>query len=106
VSHETDLVRKALSGASSTTLQNVLMRMPDKVCAVGLAALAPEEREPLYALVAPAKAGRVREEIRLEMRRRTTALVRGRIVRAFLSYFGQAKAPSGTIWIKPRRTRL
>ncbi len=79
------------------------MRMPDKVCAVGLAALGPEERDPVYALIAPQKAARIREEIRLEAMRRTTPLMRGRIIRSFLSYFGKARSPGGRIWIRPRR---
>jgi hypothetical protein len=100
------LVRKCLAGVDSTTLQNILMRMPDKVCAVGLASLAEEERLPAYALIAPTKALRIKEEIRLEMRRRTTPLMRGRIIRVFLSYFGKARASTGAtgpIWIRPRK---
>jgi hypothetical protein len=96
-------VRQCLGGADATILQNILMRMPDKVCAVGLALLPEEERGPAYALIAPAKAARIREEIRLEARRRTTALVRGRIIRTFLSYFGKAKKTSGPIWIRPKK---
>jgi hypothetical protein len=102
--HGADLVKRALTGVDATALQNTLMRMPDKVCAAGFALLPPEERPPLYALLAPAKTARIEEEIRLEARRRTSALVRARLLRMFLSYFGAARATSGTIWIKPRRT--
>jgi hypothetical protein len=100
---EAAAVRQCLAGVDGTSLQNILMRMPDKVCAVGLALLPEEERGPAYALMAPVKSSRVRAEIRLEERRRTTPLVRGRIVRAFLSYFGKAKNPGGPIWIRPRK---
>jgi hypothetical protein len=79
--------------------------MPDKVCAVGLAALSPEEREPVYAVIAPQKALRIREEIRIEALRRTTALVHGRITRTFLSFFGKARSPGGRIWVRPKRDR-
>jgi hypothetical protein len=103
LNREAAAVRQCLAGVHPTTLQNILMRMPDKVCAVGLATLTEEERAPAYALIAPAKAMRVREEIRLEARRRTTPLVRGRIIRAFLSYFGKAKKPGGPIWIRPKK---
>lgn len=103
VEREAALVRQCLSGADSTTLQNILMRIPDKVCAVALSALPEEERTPALARMAPIKAERIREEIRLEARRRTTALVRGRIVRSFLSYFGRAKAAGGPIWIRPKK---
>jgi hypothetical protein len=77
--------------------------MPDKVCAVGLAEITPEERDPLYALLAPQKARRVKDEIRYVALRRTTPLVHGRIIRAFLSYFGEARSSSGRIWIRPRK---
>jgi hypothetical protein len=97
------LIRDCLRGTDRTTLQNILMRMPDKVCGVGLAALAPEERDPVYALIAAPKAARVREEIRLEALRRTTPLVRGRIIRSFLSYFGKARKTGGAIWIRPKK---
>ena len=92
-----------VSGADSTALQNILMRMPDKVCAVALATLSEGQRVSLYRLIAPTKAQRVKEEIRLEKGRRTSALVRARIIRSFLSYFGQAAKVPGTIWIRPRR---
>jgi len=92
-----------VSRADKTTLQNVLMRMPDKVCAVAFATLTEERRQLLYALIAGPKAARIVEEIRLESRRRTSALVRGRILRSFLSYFGRARNAGGTIYIRPRR---
>ena len=92
-----------VSRADRTTLQNILMRVPDKVCAVAFAALTEERRRSLYAMIAGPKAARIEEEIRLESRRRTSALVRGRILRSFLSYFGLARKAEGTIYIRPRR---
>jgi hypothetical protein len=92
-----------VSGADRTTLQNVLMRMPDKVCAVALSMLTETQRLALYPLIAGPKAARVREEMRLEKGRRTSPLVHARIVRTFLSFFGQATRTPGTIWIRPRR---
>jgi hypothetical protein len=94
---------RCVSGANSTTLQNILMRMPDKVCAVALAMLSESQRLSLYPLIAGTKAARVKEEMRLEKGRRTSPLVRARIIRSFLSYFGQAAKVPGTIWIRPRR---
>jgi len=79
------------------------MRMPDKVCAMGLATLPAERRRELYALIAAPKAARIEEEIRLEARRKTSALVKARILRSFLSYFGRADRTPGTIWIRPKR---
>jgi hypothetical protein len=92
-----------VNGTNRTTLQNILMRMPDKVCAVALAMLSESQRLSLYPLIAGPKAARVREEMRLENGRRTSPLVRARILRTFLSYFGQGTRASGTIWIRPRR---
>jgi hypothetical protein len=97
------LVWDCVSRADRTTLQNVLMRMPDKVCALAFATLTEERRQSLYALIAGPKTARIVEEIRLESRRRTSALVRGRILRTFLSYFGRARKAGGTIYIRPRR---
>jgi hypothetical protein len=92
-----------VGGTSRTALQNILMRMPDKVCAVALAMLSESQRLSLYTLIAGTKAARVKEEMRLEKGRRTSPLVRARIIRSFLSYFGQAAKVPGTIWIRPRR---
>jgi hypothetical protein len=91
----------AVSRADAALLQNTLMRMPDKVCAVALATLPREKRLVIYSRIAGPKASRIEEEIRLEARRRTSALVRARILRSFLSYFGRAPRAPGTIWIKP-----
>ncbi len=96
-------VWEAVSSADGATLQNTLMRVPDKVCAVALAALPREKRMMLYARIAGPKAARIEQEIALESRRRTSALVRARIMRSFLSYFGRARKVPGRIWIRPRR---
>lgn len=96
----------AVSATDATLLQNTLMRMPDKVCAVALATLPREKRLVVYSRIAGPKAARIEEEIGLEARRRTSGLVRARIIRSFLSYFGRARKVQGTIWIKPRRSRF
>ena len=93
----------AVSAAGAAELQNTLMRVPDKVCAVALAALPREKRMLIYSRIAGPKAARIEEEIALETRRRTSALVRARIIRSFLSYFGRARKVPGRIWIRPRR---
>ena len=93
----------AVSAADATQLQNTLMRMPDKVCAVALATLPKEKRMLVYSRIAGPKAARIEEEIVLEGRRRTSALVRARLLRSFLSYFGRARRVPGRIWIRPRR---
>jgi len=96
-------VWNAVSSVDAALLQNTLMRVPDKVCAVALSTLPREKRRVVYARIAGPKAGRIEEEITLESRRRTSALVRARIVRSFLSYFGRARKVPGRIWIRPRR---
>ena len=96
-------VWNAVSSVDPALLQNTLMRIPDKVCAVALAVLPREKRMLLYARIAGPKAARIEEEIALETRRRTSALVRARILRSFLSYFGRARRVPGRIWIRPRR---
>jgi hypothetical protein len=95
----------AVSSADAALLQNTLMRMPDKVCAVALATMPKEKRMVIYSRIAGPKAARIEEEIGLESRRRTSALVRARIIRSFLSYFGRARRVPGRIWIKPRRIK-
>jgi len=93
----------AVSAADGASLQNTLMRIPDKVCAVAFASLPREKRLVIYSRMAGPKAARIEEEIALETRRRTGALVKARIVRSFLSYFGRAGKVPGRIWIRPRR---
>jgi len=100
-----EAVLACIEGADRTSLQNILMRMPDKVCAVALATLPRERRDTVYALVARPKAERIEEEIRLESRRRTSEMMRARIIRTFLSYFGRARSLPGRIYIRPRRAR-
>jgi len=94
-------VWNAVSSTDTALLQNTLMRMPDKVCAVALATLPREKRMVVYSRIAGPKAARIEEEIGLEARRRTSAFVRARIIRSFLSYFGRAWKVPGRIWIRP-----
>ncbi len=98
-------VRELLARTEAARLQNVLMRIPDKVCAAAFSILTDHARQRLYALVADVKALRIREEIRLEERRRTSPLVRARLLRSFLSYFNRAGAPAPKVWIRPIRRR-
>jgi hypothetical protein len=93
----------AVAAVDGAALQNTLMRVPDKVCAVALATLPREKRMILYSRIAGPKAARIEEEIALESRRRTSPRVRARIVASFLSYFGRAGRVPGRIWIRPRR---
>ena len=93
----------AVSSLDGAALQNTLMRVPDKVCAVALSTLPREKRMRLYSRIAGPKASRIEEEIALESRRRTSPVVRARIIRSFLSYFGKARRPAGRIWIRPHR---
>jgi len=94
-----------IAATDTTTLSNVLMRIPDKVCAAGFSILADDVRARLYTLIGDTKAQRIREEIRIEARRRTNAAVRARLVRSFLAYFKQRAPRAPAIWIKPIRRR-
>ncbi len=96
-------VWEAVSAADGVLLQNTLMRVPDMVCAVALAALSKEKRMVVYSRIAGPKASRVEEEITLLARRRTSALVHARMIRSFLSYFGRARRVSARVWIRPHR---
>jgi hypothetical protein len=98
-------IRELIERTERTMLQNILMRIPDKVCAVALAALSDEIRASAYALIADSKAKWIREEIRLESRRRTSAAVRDRLVRSFLSYFQPSARRGPRVWIRPLRKR-
>ncbi|HET6451006.1 MAG TPA: hypothetical protein VFI08_06825 [Spirochaetia bacterium] len=95
-------VWEALSALDGAALQNTLMRVPDKVCAVALSTLPKEKRLLLYSRIAGPKAARIEQEIALEARRRTSPRVRARIIRSFLSYFGRADKVHGRIWIRPK----
>jgi hypothetical protein len=96
-------IREAIVPVGRTELQNILMRIPDKVCAAAFGELSESERSPLYALIADVKAARIREEIRLGARRRVSPLVRARLLRSFLSYFGAKPPRDPRIWIRPIR---
>jgi hypothetical protein len=101
------LVERCLQGVYGVRLKTTLMLMPDKVCAVAFSQLGEQRRQSLYAVLGQAKADRIREEIRLEARRNTSALTRARILRAFAVYFrGPSRGRTGasTIWIRPKRT--
>ena len=98
-------IREIVERTERTMLQNILMRIPDKVCATALAALPDESRTSMYALIADSKAHRIREEIRLESRRRTSAAVRDRLMRSFLSYFDMDAQRGPRVWIRPLRRR-
>ncbi len=96
-------IRDAVRSTGRTALQNVLMRIPDKVCATALGLLTERERAPLYALIAESKAARIREEIRLSVRRRMTPAVRARLLQSFLSYFALGITRDPRVWIRPIR---
>jgi hypothetical protein len=98
-------LRDLLARTPSTTLSNILMRIPDKVCAAGFSALPEEVQRRLYALVGDTKAARIREEIRIEARRRTSAVARARLLRSFLSYFQHRAPKAPAVWIRPIRRR-
>jgi hypothetical protein len=98
-------LRDLLARTPSTTLSNILMRIPDKVCAAGFSTLSDDLQRGLYALVGETKAARIREEVRIEARRRTTAAARARLVRSFLAYFQQRAPRAPAVWIRPIRRR-
>ena len=99
----TESLWELLGAADRTRLQNGLMRIPDKVCAVALGRLDEERRRTLYASIAGPKAARIEEEIRLESRRRTSEAVRAKIIQSFLAQFGGAGGAGVAIHIKPKR---
>ena len=89
-------IRDLISGTDATRLQNILMRIPDKVCAAAFPTLSDALQDRLYTLMGATKAARVREEIRIEARRRTSAAVRATTKRSIpkktLTHFIQAPA--------------
>lgn len=96
-------IRTLIRRTGRTALQNILMRIPDKVCATALSGLTESERGPLYALIAATKAARIREEIRLGARRRMTPAVRARLIHSFVSYFEPGTTRGPGIWLRPIR---
>src|SRR3989304_3853972 len=91
-------IRTLLRRTESTNLENILMRIPDKVCATAFAPLTESERAPLYALIADSKAARIQEEIRLGSRRRMTPAVRARLICGFISYFHPGLTRGPKVW--------
>ncbi len=98
-------MRDLLLRTPSAALSNILMRIPDKVCAAGFSALPDDTQARLFALVGDTKASRIREEIRIESRRRTSAVARARLLRSFLAYFEHRSPRAPSIWIRPVRKR-
>jgi len=98
-------MRDLLSRTPSAALSNILMRIPDKVCAAGFSALSDDMQERLFTLVGDTKAARIREEIRIEARRRTSKVTRARLLRSFLAYFEHRPPPAPSVWIRPIRKR-
>ena len=96
-------VRDLIARTDATRLQNTLMRIPDKVCAAGFSAVPEDVRDRLYHLLGNVKAARIKEEIRIESRRRTSPLVRSRLLRSFLSYFTASSPGAPRVWIRPIR---
>jgi Mg/Co/Ni transporter MgtE len=96
-------LRDLVARTDATKLQNILMRIPDKVCAAGFSVISDTERARLYALVGEKKAARIREEIHIETRRRTSVTVRSRLVRSFLSYFDLRSPGAPKVWVRPIR---
>jgi len=98
-------MRDLLARTPSAALSNILMRIPDKVCAAGFSALSDDMQDRLSALVGVTKAARIREEIRLEARRRTSPVARARLFRSFLAYFEHRAPRAPSVWIRPVRRR-
>jgi Mg/Co/Ni transporter MgtE len=98
-------IRDLLTRTPSTALSNILMRIPDKVCAAAFSALSKDAQRRLFALIGETKANRIREEIRIETRRRTSAVTRTRLLRSFLSYFEHPRPGAPTVWVRPIRRR-
>jgi hypothetical protein len=98
-------MRDLLARTPSARLSNILMRIPDKVCAAGFSALPDDTQNRLYALVGGTKAARIREEIRIEGRRRTSAVARARLLRSFLAYFEHRAPRAPSVWVRPIRRR-
>ena len=96
-------MRDLLFRTPSAALSNILMRIPDKVCAAGFSALSDDVQRRLYALVGDTKAVRIREEIRIEARRRTSPVARARLLRSFLAYFEHRAPRAPSVWIRPIR---
>jgi len=94
-------IRDLVARTDATRLSNILMRIPDKVCAAAFATLPEATRARLYALLAPVKAERIREEIRIEARRRTSALAKARLLHSFLAYFAPGAARAPRMWVRP-----
>ena len=98
-------LRDLILRTPATALSNILMRIPDKVCAAGFSMLPDEVRDRLYALMGGTKATRIREEIRIETRRRTSVAVRTRLLRSFVSYFEHPAPGAPSVWVRPIRPR-
>ena len=89
-----------------TQLQNALMRMPDRICAVSLSKLTDEQKDYIFSTMSPIKARRIREEIGYQRRLNIPEANYLKIVRSFLSLLGSGEKGNNTdlnIYIRPRK---
>ena len=63
-------LRDLMEAVNGATLSNIVMRIPDKLCAAAFSMLSDDVRDRLYEVIGTTKAARIREEIRIERRRR------------------------------------
>jgi hypothetical protein len=104
-----DVRQKILSvirSGSAVSLANSLMRIPDREIALCLLPLRDGERARFFALLGPAKARRVKEEIDFQKTLHIPRKNYLKVVDKFLSYFGPGKKdyrdPS---YVRPRKRR-
>jgi hypothetical protein len=89
---------------NKVTLHNTLMKIPDREISVPLMLLSDREREMILSLVAPAKANRIREELKFQQRIEIRSDRFEKIVRKFIGYFGAGKKMfEDQSYLRPKR---
>jgi Mg/Co/Ni transporter MgtE len=95
---------KILTHQNRITLQNVLMKIPDREIAVSLSVLNIAEKEKVFALLSPEKRKRVEEEFKYQEKLDIRHDRYLKIINKFLSYFEPGKKQfRNHSYIRPKR---
>ncbi len=97
-------ILKIVKYQSKVTLQNMLMKIPDREIAVSIMALEDREKELFFSLLSPAKVLRLKEELQYQEKLDIRHDRYLKIVNKFLSYFEPGKKQfKNQSYIRPKR---
>ena len=86
------------------TLQNILMKIPDREIAVSISVLKDFEKETIFSLLSPVKIRRIKDELKYQKKLDIRQDRYFKMVNKFLSYFAPGKKQfKDKSYIRPKR---